>query len=71
MSLPDPSDLIKVHVTQTQREYLEFLVNRRIRDLERQSGYGPGLGPTLQDHIPSEELQQLRLLKTELYQAGT
>jgi hypothetical protein len=51
---------IKVHVTQVQRELLEFLVNRRRNDLARVRG-----------GTETEEYRNLSELKTELQQAGT
>lgn len=64
-------ELIKVHVTQTQREYLEFLVARRVNDLERREGAPNGLQPSARPFVGSEELRQLRELQVELRQAGT
>lgn len=58
------NELIKVHVTQVQRELLEFLVNRRLNDL-LQRKYKVG------EEIGTEEMYNLVELKKELQQAGT
>lgn len=60
------NDLIKVYVTPAQREYLEFLVNRRINDIEnaeRSKPRGYRSDPN--------ELIELRNIKHELFQAGS
>lgn len=54
------TDLIKVYVTSTQREYLEFLVNRRLNELGLKEG-----------GTKTEEYKQLEPLKKELQHAGT
>lgn len=67
-----PEDLIKVHVTPAQREYLEFLVNRRIHDLQLREGRGgAGLGAGRKMPDPSAEYLELEKIKWELQQAGT
>lgn len=65
-------ELIKVHVTPTQREYLEFLVNRRLNDVRIARGAYGVFGPSWKTiPEPSEEERQLEALKHELSQAGT
>ncbi len=63
------NDLIKVHVTQEQREMLEHLVCRRLGDLIYKRERAPRLG--LRCGTPTPEENLLAALKTELQQAGT
>ena len=61
----DAEPLIKVHVTKEQRGELEFLVNRRLGEIDN---YERTTGKKLADPIEKEVLKELKL---ELRHAGT
>lgn len=67
------SETIKVHVTQVQREYLEFLVNRRLNDLKMARGAAMVLGPSPAKTVPPPGAEEVELeaIKYELIQAGS
>jgi hypothetical protein len=67
-------DKIKVHVTQTEREYLEFLVNRRLNDVSAECVRPNRFKTCTKDlscKVHGEEMRQLTQLKYELSQAGS
>jgi hypothetical protein len=74
-SRPKDDDKIKVRLTKKQREYVEFLVNRRLSDLKYEQGtqtrrMTPEQAAFRVDAV-NAELVQLTELKSELQQAET